>query len=82
MYFCIFWVLLIVMAGIKMGLEWFIFKDYYPLKEKSPILCIMMVMSICLQLILYPVIYTSHYFTYTFIDFNTRLKFRAIQTGL
>lgn len=81
-FFCIFWVLLIIMAGVKMGLQWFIFKDYYPLKEKSPILCIMMIMSICTQLILYPVIYTSNYFTLVFSEKDNRLKFRAIQTGL
>lgn len=81
-YFCIFWVLVVVMAGVKMGLEWFIFKDYYPLKERSPILCIMMIMSVCCQLILYPIIYTANYFTLIYADNDARLKFRAVQSGL
>lgn len=81
-YFCIFWMVLVVMGGVKMGLEWFIFKDYYPLKEKSPILCIMIIMSVCCQLIIYPMIYTSHYFTAIFGEVDVRLRFRAIQAGL
>ena len=70
------------MICVKMGLEWFIFKDYYPLKEKSPILCIMMVLAIGTNLIIYPIIYTSNYFTLIYTEIDSRLKFRAMQTGL
>lgn len=31
-YFMILYLIVIIIAGVKMVLEWFIFKDYYPLK--------------------------------------------------
>lgn len=69
------------MGSIKFSLKWFIYKDYYPLKEKSPTLCILMIFSITVQLLLYPLIYTMNYFTYMFVDPPPRWKFRAIQAG-
>ncbi len=63
-------------------MRWFIYKDYYPLKEKSPLLTIIMIFSICIQIILYPLIYSVNYFTYTFTDPKIRGLFRAIQVGM
>lgn len=71
-----------ILLGIKLGIEWFIFKDYYPLKEKSPILCILLIMSICGQLLIYPMLFITNYFTNVFVDVSTRLKFRSVQSGL
>ena len=43
---CFFVVFMIVytMFAVKVGLDWFIFKDYYPLKERSPILSILLLL--------------------------------------
>ena len=54
------------MIALKTGTEWFIYKDYYPLKEKSPLLCIIMIAFISLEIILYPLLYIYNYFTYSF----------------
>jgi hypothetical protein len=54
------------MIALKTGTEWFIYKDYYPLKEKSPLLCIVMIAFITLQIILYPLLYIYNYFTQSF----------------
>lgn len=69
------------MLSVKLSLEWFIYKDYFPLKEKSPILTILMIFGICVQVILYPLIYSINYFTYVFTWPHARSYFRAIQVG-
>jgi hypothetical protein len=62
--------LLIVTVCVRIGSEWFIFKDYYPMKERSPVLCILMIAFVALQLIIYPLAYTYNYFTHNWGDFK------------
>lgn len=81
LYVYIFVIVLTIIASIKISMQWFTFKDYYPFKEKSPILCMMMIFSMAVQLIFYPVIYSVNYFTNMFYLPETKSKFRAIQVG-
>jgi len=77
--------MLIVMAlCVRIGSEWFIFKDYYPMKERSPVLCIMMIICISLQLIIYPLAYTYNYFTRNWGSFKLiyRTIFHALDGSL
>jgi hypothetical protein len=55
--------LLVFIGSIKLTTSWFIYKDYYPLKERSPVLCIMLALSICGHAVLYPTIYIFSYLT-------------------
>jgi hypothetical protein len=54
------------MAALKTGTEWFIYKDYYPLKERSPLLCIIMISFVALEILLYPILFIHNYFTQSF----------------
>lgn len=81
LYVYIVFIVVAIMGSIKLGLQWFIYKDYFPLKEKSPILTILMIFGICTQIILYPLIYSINYFTYLFTWPHARFFFRAIQVG-
>ena len=65
-----------------MGIDWFLLKDFYPLKEKSPILCIMLIVSICGQILLYPIMYIVQYFTNSLMFNENKLKFRALNVSL
>jgi hypothetical protein len=69
-------ILAVSIWSIKLGTNWFIYKDYYPLKERSPVLCIMLVLSICGQAVLYPIIYIVSYLTNWFE--SSREGFRAL----
>lgn len=65
-FMCLMIILITVSA--KRGAEWFIYKDYYPLKERSPVLCILTNTFITVHLLLYPLIYVYNYFTRNFWD--------------
>ena len=69
-YICIAVMLVILTACVRIGSEWFIFKDYYPMKERSPVLCIVMIAAIAVQLLMYPLGYTYNYFTRNWGDFK------------
>lgn len=62
-YFSIFFMIFVLIVAVKVGSTWFIYKDYYPMKERSPVLCILMITFISIQLIIYPIAYTYNYFT-------------------
>ena len=83
-YLSIGWMLLILTVCVGIGSQWFIFKDYYPMKERSPVLCIMMIMCIAVQLIMYPLAYTYNYFTWNWGDFKYiyRAVFHAFDGSL
>jgi hypothetical protein len=83
-YICIAVMLVILTACVRIGSEWFIFKDYYPMKERSPVLCIVMIAAIAVQLLMYPLGYTYNYFTRNWGDFKYtyRTLFYAFQGSL
>jgi hypothetical protein len=62
--------LLIIALSVLIGSEWFIFKDYYPMKERSPVLCILMIVVMAVQLLIYPLAYTYNYFTRNWGEFK------------
>jgi hypothetical protein len=76
--------IVVLFLCVRIGSEWFIFKDYYPMKEKSPVLCIMMIICIAMQLIIYPLSYTYNYFTRNWGDFKIiyRIIFYAFDGSL
>ena len=63
-------IVVVVLGGVKLGLDWFVFKDYYPLKERSPLLCIMLIVVISMELILYPSIYIYSFYTNKFPQYE------------
>lgn len=77
-YILLAFVLLVVVGSVRVGTSWFIYKDYYPLKERSPILNIMFILSVCGQVILYPSMYIAHYFTDIMSVMNYQPVFRSI----
>ena len=83
-YFSIGWMLIVLTVSVRIGSEWFIFKDYYPMKERSPVLCILMITCVAIQLIMYPLAYTYNYFTYNWGDFKYtyRIVFYALDGSL
>lgn len=79
-YLEIGFILFVVTLSVRIGSEWFIFKDYYPMKERSPVLCILMITFASVQLIMYPIVYTYNYFTQNWDDF--KYVYRTIFFGL
>ena len=72
-------ILLYIMYTVKVGLDWFIFKDYYPLKEKSPILTILLLICISIQILHYPLLFIYNYFTVSFDKYEaTRTVYRVV----
>jgi len=79
-YIAVGFMLVVVTAAVRIGSEWFIFKDYYPMKERSPVLCILMITFFAIQLLLYPLVYTYNYFTFNWGDI--KYAYRTIFYGL
>ena len=54
------------------------------MKERSPVLCIMMITCIAIQLVMYPLAYTYNYFTRNWGDFKYtyRTVFYAFEGSL
>lgn len=70
------------MVAVNYSLKWFVYKDLYPLKEKSPVLCIVMIVCIAMQLLIFPTIFFTNYLTDIFRTLSIRYWFRAVQMGL
>lgn len=81
-YVHILTILFVVILAVKYSLKWFISKDLYPLKEKSPILSIVMIISIGIQLLIFPLLYSTNYLTSVFLEMRTKFGYRALQAGL
>ena len=69
------------MYAVKLGLDWFIFKDYYPLKEKSPILTILLLICISVQILHYPILFIYNYFTIAFDQYHATKTLYRIVSG-
>lgn len=55
-------VMCVITANMRYMVRWINFKDYFPLKERSPLLCMVLLMFLSLELILYPMQVLVNYF--------------------
>lgn len=59
---CGAWIVLCLFFMLRFSIKWIMFKDYFPLKERSPMLCLLLLMFLTFQLILYPIHVVTDYY--------------------
>lgn len=52
----------VVFIALRFTIRWIMYKDYYPLKERSPMLCLILLYFLTIELIIYPIQVICNYF--------------------
>ena len=59
---CGLWIVICLFFMLRFSIRWIMLKDYFPLKERSPMLCLVLLMFLTFELILYPVQVVVNYY--------------------